>query len=94
MERSAIIAATHKWMAPGLRYAAKGRRAFSDRDEDSITMAVEAARDNLSNRRSGDMTRLVLAFRTMLFADMLNARNLGGAPSPGVAAILILGLHG
>ena len=42
MQRSAISAA-HRWMAPGLR--GKGHRAFCSWDEDSITMAVEAARD-------------------------------------------------
>lgn len=78
MERSAIAAA-HKWMAPGLRSAAKGRRAFCNWDEDSITMAVEAARDALNNKPSGDISRLVLASTTLPFADMLNASVVCGA---------------
>ena len=32
-------------MAPSLRGLAKGQRAFCSWDEDSVTMAVEAARD-------------------------------------------------
>ena len=38
----AVIAATHGWMAPGLKGQAKGSRAFTSWDEDAITMAVEA----------------------------------------------------
>ncbi len=50
MERSAIAAA-HKWMAPSLRSLGKGRRAFCSWDEDSVTMAVEAARDLAAGRQ-------------------------------------------
>lgn len=49
LDRQAIAAA-HKWMAPGLRGLAKGARAFCAWDEDSVTMAVEAARDALATR--------------------------------------------
>ncbi|MFC6283525.1 MULTISPECIES: hydroxymethylglutaryl-CoA synthase family protein [Polaromonas] len=78
MERSAIAAA-HKWMAPALRSAAKGRRAFCNWDEDSITMAVEAARDALNKKQPGDIAKVVLASTTMPFADMLNASVVCGA---------------
>ena len=41
LERSEVLA-QHRWMAPGLRTLAKGRRAIASWDEDSVTMAVEA----------------------------------------------------
>ena len=81
MERSAIAAA-HKWMAPALRSAAKGRRAFCNWDEDSITMAVEAARDALNQKQSGaiaNIAKVFLASTTLPFADMLNASVVCGA---------------
>ena len=77
-ERSAIAAA-HKWMAPSLRSAAKGRRAFCNWDEDSITMAVEAARDALGQKRPADIAKIVFASTTQPFADMLNASVVCGA---------------
>ena len=43
LERSEVLA-QHRWMAPGLRGLAKGRRAIANWDEDSVTMAVAAAR--------------------------------------------------
>ncbi|HEX7441648.1 MAG TPA: hypothetical protein VF319_16295, partial [Caldimonas sp.] len=43
LERSEVLA-QHRWMAPGLRSLAKGRRAIASWDEDSVTMAVEAGR--------------------------------------------------
>ena len=78
MERSAIAAA-HRWMAPALRAASKGRRAFCNWDEDSITMAVEAARDALNQKQPVDIAKVVLASTTMPFADMLNASVVCGA---------------
>ncbi len=78
MERSAIAAA-HKWMAPSLRSAAKGRRAFCNWDEDALTMGVEAARDALNGKAAADMGKLVFASTTMPFADMLNASVIAGA---------------
>lgn len=78
MERSAIASA-HKWMAPSLRSVAKGRRAFCNWDEDSITMAVEAARDALNKRPTSDIAKVVFASTTMPFADLLNASVVCGA---------------
>jgi 3-hydroxy-3-methylglutaryl CoA synthase len=77
MQRAAIAAA-HKWMAPGLRSAAKGQRAFCSWDEDAVTMAVEAARDALvqdspQRKASGAIGKITLAATTLPFADMLNA---------------------
>ena len=78
MERSAIAAA-HKWMAPGLRSLGKGRRAFCGWDEDSVTMAVEAARDALAVDKAAVIERLSFASTTMPFADLQNAAIIAGA---------------
>lgn len=78
MERGAIAAA-HRWMAPSLRSAAKGRRAFCNWDEDSITMAVEAARDALGQKRPAGIAKIVFASTTPPFGDMLNASVVCGA---------------
>ena len=72
MERSAIAAA-HKWMAPGLRALAKGRRAFCSWDDDSVTMAVEAARDALAPGAAKALDRVTLASTTLPFSDLQNA---------------------
>jgi len=78
MERAAIAAA-HKWMAPALRSLAKGQRAFCSWDEDSLTMAVEAARDALNGRPTVDIGKVVFASANMPFADMHNASIICGA---------------
>ena len=44
LNRQAVYDA-NKWFAGGLRGLAKGERSMANWDEDSITMAVEAARD-------------------------------------------------
>ncbi|MCU0729185.1 MAG: OB-fold domain-containing protein [Sphingopyxis sp.] len=71
LQRGAIHAA-NGWFAPGLRSLAKGEKAIAAWDEDSITMAVEAARDLY-----GDQTRapdhITLASTTHVFADRQNA---------------------
>jgi 3-hydroxy-3-methylglutaryl CoA synthase len=69
--KRAAIAAAHQWMAPSLR--GKGQRAFCSWDEDSITMAVEAARDALDQRDRGAFQALTLASTTMPFADLQNS---------------------
>jgi 3-hydroxy-3-methylglutaryl CoA synthase len=78
MQRAAIAAA-HKWMAPGLRSLAKGQRAFCSWDEDSNTMAVEAARDALGTRSRADLAAVYLASTTLPFADLQNASIVAGA---------------
>ncbi|AKU12407.1 hypothetical protein AzCIB_2514 [Azoarcus sp. CIB] len=78
MQRAAIAAA-HQWMAPGLRSQAKGRRAFCSWDEDSITLAVEAARDALANRPREAIASLTLASTTLPFADLQNSTIVAGA---------------
>ncbi len=72
LQRKAIAAA-NSWFAPGLRGLAKGERAICNWDEDSITMAVEAARDCLNGVDRGTLTQLVLASSTLPFDDRQNA---------------------
>lgn len=72
MQRAAIVA-THQWMAPGLRSLGKGQRAFCSWDEDTITMAVEAARDALGQRTTAELQSLTLASTRMPYANMQNS---------------------
>jgi 3-hydroxy-3-methylglutaryl CoA synthase len=67
------IAAANAWFAPGLRGLAKGERAMANWDEDSITMAVEAARDCLAGRGRSGVGRLFLASTTHPYDDRQNA---------------------
>lgn len=68
------IADANAWFAPQFAGKAKGTRAMANWDEDSITMAVAAARDCLG---AGDdrshIGALLLASTTLPFADRLNA---------------------
>lgn len=72
LQRAAVFEA-NQWFAPGLKGLAKGERAIASWDEDAITMAVEAARDCLTERDREDVTGVVLASTTLPFADRLNA---------------------
>lgn len=72
LERSAIAEATG-WAA-GLRGGKpKGTRSYCAWDEDSLTMAVEAARDCLVGRDRRAVTALTFASTTHPFADRSNA---------------------
>ncbi|MFT3821198.1 MAG: zinc ribbon domain-containing protein [Rubrivivax sp.] len=69
LERSEVFN-QHRWMAPGLKGLAKGRRALAHWDEDAVTMAVEAA------RRLGtadDAAALTLVSTSLPFAERSNA---------------------
>jgi hydroxymethylglutaryl-CoA synthase len=72
LQRAAIHAA-NKWFTPGFGGLAKGERAVANWDEDTITMAVEAARDCLTGMDRGTVQALTLASTTLPFADRLNA---------------------
>ena len=72
LQRQAIAAA-NSWFAPGLRGLAKGERATCNWDEDSLTMAVEAARDCMINFDRDALAQLVLASTTLPFDDRQNA---------------------
>jgi len=78
MQRDAIAAA-HRWVAPGLANLGKGQRAFCSWDEDSITMAVEAARDTLGPRARTGIELLVLSTTRAPFADLQCASIVAGA---------------
>lgn len=75
----AAIAAAHQWMAPSLRGLAKGERAFCSWDEDSVTMAVEAARDALDLRSRDEIKAVYLASTTFPYADLQHSTVLAGA---------------
>ena len=52
---------------------ARGERSFANWDEDSLTMAVEAARDALGERDRSAVESVALASTTLPFADRSNA---------------------
>jgi len=72
LQRKAIAAA-NSWFNPGQRALAKGERAMANWDEDSITMAVEAARDCLTGLRPASIAQLILASTTHPYDDRQNA---------------------
>jgi hydroxymethylglutaryl-CoA synthase len=69
----AVILSAHGWFAGGLGGLAKGERAVANWDEDTITMAVEAARDCLASIDRASVAAVTLASTTLPFADRLNA---------------------
>src|SRR4029453_101769 len=72
LQRKAI-ADTHGWFNPALKGQAKGERAFCNWDEDTVTMAVEAARDALRGRERGSIEALRFASTTFPFLDRLHS---------------------
>jgi len=72
LPRRAISGAV-SWFNPGLEALARGERAFASWDEDSITLAVEAARDCLVSRSRAGIGRISLASTTLPNADRQNS---------------------
>jgi 3-hydroxy-3-methylglutaryl CoA synthase len=73
------VAQANAWYAPQFA-SRKGTRAMANWDEDSITMAVAAARDCLGAEASRSRVRsLYLASDTLPFAERLNAGVVAGA---------------
>lgn len=72
LQRSAAVAAT-SWFNPGLAAHAKGERALAGWDEDSITMAVEAARDCCLEYDRSKLARISLASTSHPYADRQNS---------------------
>jgi 3-hydroxy-3-methylglutaryl CoA synthase len=72
LQRKAIAAA-NGWFNGALRGLAKGERTIGNWDEDTITMAVEAARDCLGSTDRASLQQLVLASTTHPFDDRQNA---------------------
>lgn len=66
------IAEAHAWSDPTLMGRGKGERSMANWDEDTVTMAVEAARDCLSGTRSSP-DALFLATTSAPFLDRQNA---------------------
>lgn len=73
LSRKAVVDA-NAWFAPHFAGKSKGVRAMANWDEDSITMAVAAARDCLgSDDDRSHVKGLYLASSTLPFAERLNA---------------------
>ena len=87
------IAAANSWFAPGLRALAKGERAMANWDEDTVTMAVEAARDCLAGPAPADLEQLILASTTHPFDDRQNAAIVANAMHLG-SALRVLDVSG
>ncbi|MFA4892171.1 OB-fold domain-containing protein [Brevundimonas sp.] len=71
LQRAAMARAT-AWFNPGLAGHARGERALANWDEDTLTMAVEAARDCLWERDRAGIGKVILASTSLPFADRLN----------------------
>lgn len=78
LNRGAVYAA-NAWMAPGLIGAAAGERSMANWDEDSLTMAVEAARDCVSGTEKDKIDGAYLASLNLPFLDRQNAGVLAAA---------------
>lgn len=73
------VAQANAWFAPNFA-GRKGTRSMANWDEDSITMAVAAARDCLGSAEGRQHVRAVfLASNTLPFAERLNASIVAGA---------------
>ncbi|MBM3490623.1 MAG: 3-hydroxy-3-methylglutaryl CoA synthase [Alphaproteobacteria bacterium] len=82
LQRKAVVQA-NSWFNPGLKAYAKGERAMCNWDEDSLTMAVEAARDCLGACQANDLRAVYFASTSMPFADRQNAGILSTALALG-----------
>ena len=96
-----VVAQANAWFAPNIK--GKGHKAMANWDEDSITMAVAAARDILGPAtKRCEIGQLLLASTTLPFSDRLNSgvvsealnlpdtvqcTDLGGSLSSGLSAI-------
>ena len=59
--------------------AGKGERAIASFDEDSVSMAVEAARDAIKSAPPGEVHALIFATTTPPYAEKLSAAVIGAA---------------
>src|SRR5262245_42333544 len=67
------VADANAWFNPALKGLAKGERTMCNWDEDTVTMAVEAARDCLTGQDRGALGALSLASTSLPFEDRLNS---------------------
>ena len=72
LSRQSIVDA-NSWCNPALKGLAKGERSMANWDEDSVTMAVEAARDCLSGVDRAGVTALYMASTSYPFQDRQNS---------------------
>ncbi|MBI5526763.1 MAG: hydroxymethylglutaryl-CoA synthase family protein [Deltaproteobacteria bacterium] len=72
LDRMQILAATG-WFAPATMAVAQGERSVCNKDEDALTMAVEASRDCLGGIDRKCVDALYLASTTVPYADRQNA---------------------
>lgn len=70
--RRTAIAEAHAWATQGLKDLAKGTRSYANWDEDSLTMAVEAAKACLAALPAATFDRLCFASTTAPFEDRAN----------------------
>ena len=61
------------WFAPAIMAVASGERSMCNWDEDSLTMAVAAARDCMIGMDKSKLDALYLCSTTLPFADRQNA---------------------
>jgi 3-hydroxy-3-methylglutaryl CoA synthase len=78
VSREEIVAA-HRWWDPSLASNSTSERSASAFDEDSITMAVDALRDCLTDGDRESVDSLFFGTTTAPFADRLNAGIVAGA---------------
>lgn len=71
LQREAIAKA-NTWFDPSLAALAQGERSFCNWDEDSVTMAVEAARDATDSASRGSIEAICLASTSLPFLDRQN----------------------
>ena len=67
------IAEANSWFDASLKSLGRGERAICNWDEDSITMAVEAANNCLCSKPDIDLSSLYLASTTFPFLDRQNS---------------------
>ncbi|MDA8140006.1 MAG: short-chain dehydrogenase, partial [Desulfobacteraceae bacterium] len=72
LERMAVVQAMG-WFAPAIMMVAQGERSMCNWDEDTLTMAVAAARDCLKGLDKSTIEAVFLASTTLPFADRQNA---------------------
>lgn len=73
------MAQANAWFNPNLMGQGKGERSLANWDEDSVTMAVEAARDCLNGTSRDEIDGVYFASTTMPFADRQNSGILSAA---------------
>lgn len=72
LQRATVVEA-NKWANPGIAALAKGERSMANWDEDSVTLAVEAARDCLAGADRETIGHISFASTTLPFTDRQNA---------------------